>query len=116
MSRERNEMLTNPNRTLRSFTMKSLTIKDLARNEQLDGKAMAAVRGGWSMNSPHYELGDITYAPSYDSSITASQSLVQVQNVTNAVANGSAFVDGVHATNNTTQFGQNNIFGSGSAA
>jgi hypothetical protein len=91
--------------------MKSLIIKDLARTEQLDGKAMAAVRGGWSMNSPHYTIGDVSYAPSYDASIHASQSLVQMQSVTNAVANGSAFLDGVHATNTTTQSGQNNIFG-----
>ena len=92
--------------------MKTLTIKDLARTEELDGKAMAAVRGGWSMNSPHYKIGDVNYAPSYDSSIHASQSLVQMQTVVNAVANGSAFLDGVHATNTTSQNGQNNIFGS----
>jgi hypothetical protein len=93
--------------------MKSLIINDLARTEELDGKAMAAVCGGTSMNSPHYMFGDISYAPSYDASIVASQSLVQVQNVTNAVANGSAFVDDIHATNTTTQSGQNNIFGAG---
>jgi hypothetical protein len=29
--------------------------------------------------------------------------------VVNATAVGSGFVDGVHATNNTEQFGQNNI-------
>ena len=52
MSSERNEMLTNQNPPLRRNTMKSLTIKDLARTEELDGKAMAAVRGGWSMHSP----------------------------------------------------------------
>jgi hypothetical protein len=91
--------------------MKTLIIKDLARTEQLDGKAMAAVRGGWSMNSPHYNLGNVSYAPTYDSSIHASQDMVQVQNVTNAVANGAAFLDGVSATNTTSQSGQNNIFG-----
>jgi hypothetical protein len=91
--------------------MKSLTIKDLARTEQLDGKAMAAVRGGSLMSSPYYTLGDISYAPTYDASIHATQSLVQMQGVTNAVANGSAFVGDVHATNTTTQVGQNNIFG-----
>ena len=91
--------------------MKSLTIKDLARTEELDGKAMAAVRGGWSMHSPHYTIGDVSYAPSYDASITAGQSLAQVQNVTNAVANGSAFLDCVSATNTTSQNGQNNIVG-----
>jgi hypothetical protein len=91
--------------------MKSLTIKDLARTEELDGKAMAAMRGGWSMHSPKYTIGDVSYAPSYDSSIHATQNLAQMQNVTNAVANGSAFLDGVHATNTTSQSGQNNIFG-----
>jgi hypothetical protein len=91
--------------------MKTLIIKDLARTEQLDGKAMAAVRGGASMNTPTYELGNVSYAPSYDWSIHATQSLVQVQNLTNAVANASAFVDDVHATNTTSQNGQNNIFG-----
>jgi hypothetical protein len=90
--------------------MKSLTIKDLARTEELDGKVMAAVRGGWTMNSPRYTIGDVSYAPSYDASITAGQSLAQLQNVTNAVANGSAFLDGVRATNTTSQSGQNNIF------
>ncbi|NGZ85124.1 hypothetical protein [Duganella aceris] len=91
--------------------MKSLTIKDLARTEELDGKAMAAVRGGWSMNSPKYTIGDVSYAPSYDSSIHATQNLAQLQNVTNAVANGSAFLDCVSATNTTSQNGQNNIIG-----
>jgi hypothetical protein len=29
--------------------------------------------------------------------------------VFNATANGSVFIDGVHVTNNTSQFGQNNL-------
>ena len=90
--------------------MKSLTIKDLARTEELDGKAMAAVRGGWSMNSPTYKVGNVDYSPSYDSSIHATQQMVQMQDVTNAVANGSAFLDCVSATNTTSQSGQNNIY------
>jgi hypothetical protein len=91
--------------------MKTLNIKDLARTEELDGKAMAAVRGGWSMNSPTYKVGNVDYSPTYDASIHAGQSLAQVQNVTNAVANGSAFLDCVSATNTTSQTGQNNIVG-----
>ena len=91
--------------------MKTLTIKDLARTEELDRTAMAAVRGGWKMNTPSYKFGDVNYAPSFDSSINATQNLMQVQNVINAIANGSAFVDDVHATNTTDQFGQNNIVG-----
>jgi hypothetical protein len=88
--------------------MKTILIKDLARNELLDSKAMTNVRGGFAMNS-HLKLGDVTYAPSYDTSIHATQNLLQMQNVLNGTANGSAFLDGVHATNTTSQTGQNNI-------
>lgn len=91
--------------------MKKLIIKDLARADQLDGNAMAGVRGGWSMNSPSYKVGNVSYAPHYDSSIHATQDLLQVQDVVNATANGSAFLDGVSAHNTTSQSGQNNIFG-----
>ena len=88
--------------------MKTLIIKDLARTEQLDRTAMAGVRGG-TMSAPYYSLGDVTYAPSYDSSIHAAQNMVQVQDVVNATANGSAFLEGVSANNQTSQNGQNNI-------
>ena len=88
--------------------MKTLTIKDLARTEELDHSAMAAVRGGHKMG-PSYSLMPEKYSPSSNSSITATQDLKQYQDVVNATANGSAFLDGVFATNNTSQFGQNNI-------
>lgn len=90
--------------------MKTILIKDLARNEALDAKIMSTVRGGSSMNSPYYKLGDLSYTPSYDASIHATQDLVQMQSVVNATANDSAFLNGVHATNTTSQSGQNNIF------
>ena len=91
--------------------MKTLTIKDLARTEELDSGAMAAVRGGWSMFAPSYKLGDVDYAPSYDSSITATQNLLQQQSVATATANGAAFVHGVDVHSNVHQDGQNKIFG-----
>jgi hypothetical protein len=91
--------------------MNTLTIKDLDRAEQLDRTAMAAVRGGWSMFSPSYKLGDVTYKPSYDSSITATQNLGQQQNVMTATANESAFLGGVDVHNTTHQNGQNKIIG-----
>ena len=47
--------------------------------------------------------------PSYTTSVNANQNLAQVQNVLNDTANGSAFVSGVTANNNTSQFGQNNL-------
>ena len=91
--------------------MKTLTITDLARTEQLDRSAMAAVRGGWSMFSPSVKTGNVTYAPSYDSSINALQNLGQEQNVLTATANGSAFLDGVSVHSNVHQNGQNKIVG-----
>jgi hypothetical protein len=91
--------------------MKTLTIKDLDRTEQLDRTAMAAVRGGWSMLAPSVKTGDLTYAPSYDSSINAAQNLGQMQNVMTATANGSAFLDCVDVHSNVHQNGQNKIVG-----
>ena len=91
--------------------MNTLTIKDLARTEELDSRGMAAVRGGWSMYAPSYKFDDLSYAPSYDSSITATQNLLQQQSVTTATANGSAFVHGVHVNSDVHQDGENKIIG-----
>jgi hypothetical protein len=89
--------------------MKTLTIKDLARTEQLDRNAMAGVRGGTKIGAPSYSFGNLTYAGQFDSSIHANQDLAQFQQVENATANGSAFLDDLHVTNTTSQFGQNNV-------
>jgi hypothetical protein len=91
--------------------MNTLIIKDLDRAEQLDRTAMAAVRGGWSVYAPSYKMGDVTWAPSSDSSINAAQSLGQLQNVMTATANDSAFLSGVSVTNTTHQNGKNVIVG-----
>jgi hypothetical protein len=91
--------------------MKTLTIKDLDRAEQLDRTAMAAVRGGWSVYAPSYKYGDVTYAPHSDSSINAMQALSQQQSVLTATANDSAFLAGVSVNNNTHQNGKNKIIG-----
>jgi hypothetical protein len=86
--------------------MKTLIIKDLARTCELDRKHMARVRGGHGMGSPSYSLYPM---PSYAKSVNATQNLAQFQNVLNETADGSAFVSGVTANNNTSQFGQNNL-------
>jgi hypothetical protein len=87
--------------------MKTLIIKDLSVTAELDRDAMVAVRGGYNMTqtSSWYPLP----SPTYGTTVDATQSLTQFQNVVNATANGSAFVSGVTANNNTSQFGQNNI-------
>jgi hypothetical protein len=97
------------NLTFRRITMKTLIIKDLARTEQLDRSAMTAVRGGMKMSTPGYKFGDLTFAPSWDSSIHATQDLVQMQDVVNATANGSAFLDNIHVDNDVSQNGTNKI-------
>jgi hypothetical protein len=95
--------------------MKTLTIKDLARTEQLGRDAMAAVRGGYKMDSykpsysPSYSFAPPSYPSGGDSSIHVDQDLQQLQSVVNSTANGSGFLSGVHATNDTSQFGQNNV-------
>jgi len=99
--------------------MKTLTIKDLSRNEELEGAALAAVRGGMKMSAsscapgcaPGYDFGGLNYAPKFDSSIHATQDLTQVQNVVNATANGSAFLGCVSADNHVSQSGTNKIYG-----
>jgi hypothetical protein len=85
--------------------MKTLIIKDLTLATELGRNDMAAVRGGTGRSMPWMP----SYSPKYDTSIKATQDLMQLQDVQNLTANGSAFVSGVHATNNTDQFGQNNI-------
>jgi len=91
--------------------MKTLTIKDLDRAETLDRATMTTVRGGWNVFAPSYKYGDITYAPTSDSSINAMQSLSQQQNVLTATANDSAFLSGVTVNNTTHQNGKNVIVG-----
>jgi len=89
--------------------MKTLIIKDLARTEELDRTALAAVRGGMKMGA--YKFGDVTYAPSYDSSITAMQDIKQAQSVFNATANDSAFLHDIHVDNDVSQDARNKIIG-----
>ncbi|KQQ97190.1 hypothetical protein [Massilia sp. Leaf139] len=91
--------------------MNKLTITDLASTQELDQRSMACVRGGWSMAAPYWKAGDLTYAPVHDSSITATQSLLQGQSVTTATANGSAFLGGVHVDSDVDQRGDNKIIG-----
>lgn len=87
--------------------MKTLIINDLARTQELDRGEMAAVRGGHgSAQTPWYPMSEPKKSgPSLD----ATQDLGQLQKVVNATANGSAFIDCVDVSNDTRQYGQNNI-------
>ena len=89
--------------------MKTLTITDLARSEQLDRPTMAAVRGGWKIGPTPWVPGDLHFAGRDDSSISATQNLAQMQEVLTATANGSAFVDGLSVQSGVAQRGENKI-------
>jgi hypothetical protein len=86
--------------------MKTLTIKDLARTEDLGRSEMAAVRGGMNISAMPWTS---SYSPKFDSSVHATQDLGQLQDVQNVTANDSAFLSCVDVTNKTKQYGQNNI-------
>jgi hypothetical protein len=61
------------------------------------------------MGAPSYSYGDLKLGGTFDSSITATQNLAQMQEVMTATANGSAFVDGVDVHSNVDQRGENKI-------
>jgi len=91
--------------------MQTLIIKDLALSCDLGHKEMSTVRGGHNAGGYKMDLHSCSpfSMPSYAPSVNATQNLTQLQDVQNLTANGSAFISGVDVTNNTSQFGQNNV-------
>ena len=100
--------------------MHTLTIKDLAVTEQLDRKAMTAVRGGMGSSympscAPSYPCSPSSWGtPSFDMNksdfnFNASQSLGQSQNTIVNNGNNVAFASGITANVNPTQTASNNI-------
>ena len=100
--------------------MHTLTIKDLAVTEELDRKAMTAVRGGTGSGympscAPSYPSAPYSWGgPSFDFNksdfnFNASQSLGQSQNTVVNNGNNVAFASGITANVNPTQTGSNNI-------
>jgi hypothetical protein len=88
--------------------MKTLTIKDLPRNEALDDKAMSAVRGGMYKDMPKY-WGSYYDGSKSDSSLTAFQTIGQRQDVFNENGNNVAFADHITSTVKPTQTANNSI-------
>ncbi|WP_292932577.1 hypothetical protein [Noviherbaspirillum sp.] len=90
--------------------MKTLTIKDLSRTEELDGDAMASVHGGTGKGSyPSYWGGPSYSVDKNDFSFDASQLLSQSQNTVVNNGNNVAFADNITANVNPTQTGTNKI-------
>jgi hypothetical protein len=73
--------------------MKSLTIKDLSITEELDSRAMSAVRGG---TLPSYWPG--FSVSSFDASFDSAQLISQSQKTINNNGNNVAFATDIHST------------------
>ena len=84
--------------------MKSLAIKDLSVTEELDSRAMSAVRGG---TLPGFWPG--VSVSSYESSFSATQLISQSQNTLNNNGNNVAFADHIDSKVQPKQIGTNTI-------
>ena len=93
--------------------MNTLTIKDLSITEQLDSKAMSAVRGGYTYGygspvSSYFSYAP-TYAPNNSKNIDATQLINSTTSISNANGNDAAFVSGITTTINPHVNANNNI-------
>ena len=75
--------------------MNTLMIKDLSITEQLDSKAMSAVRGGtgYYPSSSYFNFMPV-YAPNNSKTVDATQLINTTMNIQNANGNNAAFVCG----------------------
>ncbi|CAE6741661.1 hypothetical protein [Paraburkholderia haematera] len=89
--------------------MNTLMIKDLSLTEQLDSKAMSAVRGGWGYPSTSYFNFTPVYAPNNSKTVDATQLISTTMNIQNANGNNAAFVAGVTTTIDPHVSSSNNI-------
>jgi hypothetical protein len=100
--------------TSRRFTMNTLMIKDLSITEQLDSKAMRAVRGGLGLGfgypgSTSYTNISPVFAPNNSKQVSATQLISNEMNIQNANGNNVAFATGLTSTINPCVTSSNNI-------
>jgi hypothetical protein len=79
--------------------MNTLTIKDLSITEQLDSKAMSAVRGGtgYYPSSSYFNFSPI-FAPNDSKKVDATQLINNQLNLQNANGNNVAFAAGIDSS------------------
>jgi hypothetical protein len=94
--------------------MNTLMIKDLSITEELDSKAMSAVRGGLGLgfgpSMSYYNFSPIV-APNNSKSVTGTQLISTDLNMQNATGNNVAFAAGLGSTLNPYINSGNNIHG-----
>ncbi|CAB3758785.1 hypothetical protein [Paraburkholderia solisilvae] len=86
--------------------MKSLTIKDLSLTEQLDSRAMKAVRGGY-IAFPYYPSQSFKFDNS--KTVNAQQLVNQSMDISNVSNNGNAFTKNFDTTITPTMTGTNHV-------
>ena len=92
--------------------MNTLMIKDLSITEQLDSKAMSAVRGGTGYGYPstsYFNFSPVV-APNNSKKIDATQLISNELNMQNANGNNVAFTAGLTSTLNPCVTSSNNIY------
>ena len=89
--------------------MNTLTIKDLAITEQLDSKAMRAVRGGFGYPSSSFYNFSPVFAPNNSKKVDATQLINNELNLQNANGNNVAFASGISSNVNPYLSTSNNI-------
>jgi hypothetical protein len=97
----------------RRFTMNTLMIKDLSITEQLDSKAMRAVRGGLGYGYPYSSSSFVNIspviAPNNSKNVDATQLISNEMNIQSANGNNVAFATGITSTINPSVTSSNNI-------
>jgi hypothetical protein len=93
--------------------MNTLMIKDLSNAEELNSKAMSAVRGGtgyyYPMSSSYYSFAPV-YAPNNSKTVDATQLISTTMNIQSENGNNSALVAGTTTTIDPRVQSSNNIF------
>ncbi|NKJ49676.1 hypothetical protein CIC12_23670 [Burkholderia sp. SG-MS1] len=90
--------------------MNTLMIKDLSITEQLDSKAMSAVRGGFGYPSSSYFSYAPVYAPNNSKTVDATQLINTTLSIQSANGNNAAFVAGTTTTIAPHVSSANNIY------
>jgi hypothetical protein len=87
--------------------MSALMIKDLSVTEQLDTKAMQAVRGGYGYGFPYFPSN--VFDINNSKTVNGQQLVNNAAQISNVSGNGNAFATNLPTVLNTVQNGQNNI-------
>ncbi len=86
--------------------MNTLMIKDLSITEQLDSKAMKAVRGGY-VAYPYFP--SLSFKFDNSKTVDAQQLVSQSMGIDNVSNNGNAFAKNLNTTITPTMTGTNNV-------